>query len=174
MAIQSTKLTVMLLSQGGFAKCYEFSDLVTGKVYAAKIIPHTRVSKPHQRAKVNAAISLPDSCFWLWLWSLSPGVMWTTSCFSFQIDKEIELHRGLHHKHIVHFYHHFEDKDNIYILLEYCSRRVSSAHWQRKKIPPHTFWMAMTILITSHQQQMVIKMCLLKNLSFLFSLWLTY
>lgn len=25
----------------------------------------------------------------------------------------------------MHFYHHFEDKDNIYILLEYCSRRVS-------------------------------------------------
>ncbi|XP_062411040.1 serine/threonine-protein kinase PLK2-like [Sardina pilchardus] len=83
-----------VLGKGGFAKCYEFSDLVTGKVYAAKIIPHTRVSKPHQRAK---------------------------------IDKEIELHRGLHHKHIVHFYHHFEDKDNIYILLEYCRRR-SLAH----------------------------------------------
>lgn len=42
-----------------------------------------------------------------------------------QINREIELHRGLSHKHIVHFYHHFEDKDNIYILLEYCSRRVS-------------------------------------------------
>ncbi|KAA0704259.1 Serine/threonine-protein kinase PLK2 [Triplophysa tibetana] len=83
-----------VLGKGGFAKCYEFTDLSTGKVYAAKIIPHTRVSKPHQREK---------------------------------IDREIELHRSLHHKHIVHFYHHFEDKDNIYILLEYCSRR-SLAH----------------------------------------------
>uniref|UniRef100_A0A667X5X6 polo kinase n=1 Tax=Myripristis murdjan TaxID=586833 RepID=A0A667X5X6_9TELE len=43
------------------------------------------------------------------------------------IDREIELHRALHHKHIVHFYHHFEDKENIYILLEYCSRK-SLAH----------------------------------------------
>uniref|UniRef100_A0A3Q2VNP1 polo kinase n=1 Tax=Haplochromis burtoni TaxID=8153 RepID=A0A3Q2VNP1_HAPBU len=43
------------------------------------------------------------------------------------IDREIELHRLLHHKHIVHFYHHFEDKENIYILLEYCSRK-SLAH----------------------------------------------
>lgn len=42
-----------------------------------------------------------------------------------QINREIDLHRALSHKHIVHFYHHFEDKDNIYILLEYCSRRVS-------------------------------------------------
>ncbi|XP_067106446.1 serine/threonine-protein kinase PLK2-like [Osmerus mordax] len=83
-----------VLGKGGFAKCYEFTDLTTGKVYAAKIIPHTRVSKPHQREK---------------------------------IDREIELHSVLHHRHIVHFYHHFEDKDNIYILLEYCSRR-SLAH----------------------------------------------
>ncbi|XP_036382602.1 serine/threonine-protein kinase PLK2b [Megalops cyprinoides] len=83
-----------VLGKGGFAKCYELTDLATGKVYAAKIIPHSRVSKPHQREK---------------------------------IDREIELHKALHHKHIVHFYQHFEDKDNIYILLEYCSRR-SLAH----------------------------------------------
>ncbi|XP_077376622.1 serine/threonine-protein kinase PLK2b [Festucalex cinctus] len=83
-----------VLGKGGFAKCYEMTDLSTSKVYAAKIIPHARVSKPHQREK---------------------------------IDREIDLHRILHHKHIVHFYHHFEDKDNIYILLEYCSRK-SLAH----------------------------------------------
>ncbi|KAK1174352.1 serine/threonine-protein kinase PLK2-like [Acipenser oxyrinchus oxyrinchus] len=83
-----------VLGKGGFAKCYELTDLTTNKLYAAKIIPHTRVAKPHQREK---------------------------------IDREIELHRTLHHRHIVHFYHHFEDKENIYILLEYCSRR-SLAH----------------------------------------------
>uniref|UniRef100_A0A8C5PBI4 polo kinase n=1 Tax=Leptobrachium leishanense TaxID=445787 RepID=A0A8C5PBI4_9ANUR len=82
------------LDQGGFAKCYEMTDLTTNKIYAAKIIPHSRVSKPHQREK---------------------------------IDKEIELHRTLHHRHVVQFYHYFEDKENIYILLEYCSRR-SMAH----------------------------------------------
>uniref|UniRef100_A0A8C6UV90 Serine/threonine-protein kinase PLK n=1 Tax=Neogobius melanostomus TaxID=47308 RepID=A0A8C6UV90_9GOBI len=83
-----------VLGKGGFAKCYELTDLATGKVYAAKIIPHSRVSKPHQREK---------------------------------IDREIELHKALSHRHIVHFYHHFEDKENIYILLEYCSRK-SLAH----------------------------------------------
>ncbi|KAJ1209822.1 hypothetical protein NDU88_005194 [Pleurodeles waltl] len=83
-----------VLGKGGFAKCYELTDLTTNKVYAAKIIPHSRVAKPHQREK---------------------------------IDKEIELHRLLHHHHIVQFYHYFEDKENIYILLEYCSRR-SMAH----------------------------------------------
>ncbi|KAH0627957.1 hypothetical protein JD844_008560 [Phrynosoma platyrhinos] len=83
-----------VLGKGGFAKCYEMTDLTTNKVYAAKIIPHSRVAKPHQREK---------------------------------IDKEIELHRMLNHRHIVQFYHYFEDKENIYILLEYCSRR-SMAH----------------------------------------------
>ncbi|XP_030049018.1 serine/threonine-protein kinase PLK2 [Microcaecilia unicolor] len=83
-----------VLGKGGFAKCYEMTDLTTNKVYAVKIIPHSRVAKPHQREK---------------------------------IDKEIELHRILNHKHIVQFYNYFEDKENIYILLEYCSRR-SMAH----------------------------------------------
>ena len=27
------------------------------------------------------------------------------------------------------FYHYFEDKENIYSLLEYCSRRVSVDSW---------------------------------------------
>ncbi|XP_018416040.1 PREDICTED: serine/threonine-protein kinase PLK2 [Nanorana parkeri] len=83
-----------VLGKGGFAKCYEMTDLTTNKIYAAKIIPHSRVSKPHQREK---------------------------------IDKEIELHRTLNHRHVVQFYHYFEDNENIYILLEYCSRR-SMAH----------------------------------------------
>uniref|UniRef100_G1MY43 polo kinase n=1 Tax=Meleagris gallopavo TaxID=9103 RepID=G1MY43_MELGA len=43
----------------------------------------------------------------------------------YYIDKEIELHRMLNHRHVVQFYHYFEDRENIYILLEYCSRRVT-------------------------------------------------
>lgn len=48
-------LTVFSSFQGGFAKCYEMTDLSTSRVYAAKIIPHARVSKPHQREKVSSA-----------------------------------------------------------------------------------------------------------------------
>uniref|UniRef100_A0A667X9J5 Serine/threonine-protein kinase PLK n=1 Tax=Myripristis murdjan TaxID=586833 RepID=A0A667X9J5_9TELE len=47
-----------VLGKGGFAKCYEMTDLSTSKVYAAKIIPHTRVSKPHQREKVKQIFTL--------------------------------------------------------------------------------------------------------------------
>lgn len=43
-------------SQGGFAKCYEMTDLTNNKVYAAKIIPHSRVAKPHQREKVGMTV----------------------------------------------------------------------------------------------------------------------
>uniref|UniRef100_UPI00398EB0D9 serine/threonine-protein kinase PLK2-like n=1 Tax=Pristiophorus japonicus TaxID=55135 RepID=UPI00398EB0D9 len=44
-----------------------------------------------------------------------------------KIEKEIELHSALHHRNVVSYYHHFEDTENIYILLEYCSRK-SLAH----------------------------------------------
>eukprot|EP00061_Rhincodon_typus_P017925 g46859.t1 len=45
-----------VLGKGGFAKCYEMTDLTTNRVYAAKIIPHSRVAKPHQREKSMAHI----------------------------------------------------------------------------------------------------------------------
>ena len=37
------------------------------------------------------------------------------------ILKEIKIHRNLKHSHICKFEHSFEDKNNIYILMEYCS-----------------------------------------------------
>lgn len=106
------------------------TDLSTSKVYAAKIIPHARVSKPHQREKVKARSSLLVPAARSHFHSKSQfcdSFAYSFSAVVFcQIDREIELHRALHHKHIVHFYHHFEDKENIYILLEYCSRKVSA------------------------------------------------
>jgi polo-like kinase 2 len=51
-------MIVLFSFQGGFAKCYEMTDLSTSKVYAAKMIPHTRVSKPHQRDKVRARTTI--------------------------------------------------------------------------------------------------------------------
>ncbi|XP_067846186.1 serine/threonine-protein kinase PLK3 isoform X1 [Heptranchias perlo] len=83
-----------LLGKGGFARCYEMTDLSSNRIYAVKVIPHTRVSKPHQKDK---------------------------------IEKEIELHKSLSNKHIVKFYHNFEDDENIYIFLEHCSHK-SLAH----------------------------------------------
>ena len=43
------------LAQGGFARCYEMTDLTSNKMYAVKVIPQSRVSKPHQRDKVRSS-----------------------------------------------------------------------------------------------------------------------
>ncbi|XP_078732976.1 serine/threonine-protein kinase PLK2-like isoform X2 [Lampetra fluviatilis] len=83
-----------LLGKGGFARCYEATDMATQKVYAIKVIPHSRIAKPYQREKV---------------------------------EREVELHGTLRHPHVVRFYYHFQDAENVYLLLEHCSRR-SLAH----------------------------------------------
>ncbi|NXW54525.1 PLK3 kinase, partial [Eurystomus gularis] len=85
--------------QGGFARCYEMTDLSSNKTYAVKVIPHSRVAKPHQREKIT---------------------------------NEIELHRDLHHKHIVKFSHYFEDAESIYIFLEHCSRKSLAHIWKAR------------------------------------------
>ena len=41
-----------VLFQGGFARVHELTDLTTGHVYAGKIIPKSRITKPHHREKV--------------------------------------------------------------------------------------------------------------------------
>ena len=48
--------------------------------------------------------------------------------YKFQIAREVELHRNLKHKHVVGFHSYFEDDDNVYIVLEVCSRKVSCVY----------------------------------------------
>ncbi|XP_043391773.1 inactive serine/threonine-protein kinase PLK5 isoform X2 [Chelonia mydas] len=83
-----------LLGKGAFGRCYKFTDTSTGKVYAVKIVPQSRISQLESRGKV---------------------------------EREIELHSHLNHRHVVGFHRHFADRGNIYMLLEYCSRK-SLAH----------------------------------------------
>ncbi|KAM5148140.1 serine/threonine-protein kinase PLK3 [Mantella aurantiaca] len=47
-----------LLGKGGFARCYEMTDALSNKSYAVKVIPHSRVAKPHQREKIVNEIEL--------------------------------------------------------------------------------------------------------------------
>ena len=48
---------------------------------------------------------------------------------SLQIAREIELHRNLVHSHVVRFYHCFEDDENVYIILENCSKKVPKYYY---------------------------------------------
>lgn len=44
-----------------------------------------------------------------------------------QISREVEIHKSMHHKNIVGFHGYFEDSDNVYIVLENCTNKVSVA-----------------------------------------------
>lgn len=46
---------------------------------------------------------------------------------------EIKIHKSLKHKHIVEFIDAFEDKENIYILLEYCRNYTLKDLAKRRK-----------------------------------------
>lgn len=50
-----------------------------------------------------------------------------------KLINEIKLHKKLHHLHIVNFEHFFEDKENVYILLELCSNQTLNELLKRRK-----------------------------------------
>ncbi|QQP34718.1 Serine/threonine-protein kinase PLK, partial [Caligus rogercresseyi] len=46
------------LGKGGFAKCYELTDMSSGEVVAGKIVPKSLLTKQHQREKMSQEIRL--------------------------------------------------------------------------------------------------------------------
>ncbi|XP_068277002.1 inactive serine/threonine-protein kinase PLK5 isoform X3 [Nyctibius grandis] len=81
-----------LLGEGAFGRCYQLTEVASGRVYAAKVIPRARLT----------AVGIGE-----------------------RVERERELHGRLHHRHIVRLHGHFADRSHVYLLLEYCSRRVS-------------------------------------------------
>ncbi|VDD92011.1 unnamed protein product [Enterobius vermicularis] len=52
-----------------------------------------------------------------------------------KMTQEIEIHRSLSHPHVVRLDGFFEDSDNVYVLLELCSRRsLMELHKRRKAV----------------------------------------
>lgn len=99
------------LGKGGFAKCYELTDMETKEIFAGKIISKTMLTKPHQKEKMSMEIAIHRSV-------------------GQRKDLLIETH-----KHIVGFHGFFEDADYIYILLELCRRRsLMELHKRRKAL----------------------------------------
>uniref|UniRef100_A0A8C7YT35 Serine/threonine-protein kinase PLK n=1 Tax=Oryzias sinensis TaxID=183150 RepID=A0A8C7YT35_9TELE len=49
------------LGKGGFAKCFEITDMETKQVFAGKIVPKSLILKQHQREKMSSEISIHKS-----------------------------------------------------------------------------------------------------------------
>uniref|UniRef100_A0A673KT84 Serine/threonine-protein kinase PLK n=1 Tax=Sinocyclocheilus rhinocerous TaxID=307959 RepID=A0A673KT84_9TELE len=49
------------LGKGGFAKCYEITDMDTKEVFAGKVVPKSMLLKPHQKEKMSTEIAIHKS-----------------------------------------------------------------------------------------------------------------
>jgi polo-like kinase 1 len=50
-----------LLGKGGFAKCYEFTDLASGRTYACKLIEKKSLAKPKTQQKLRSEVKIHSS-----------------------------------------------------------------------------------------------------------------
>ena len=50
-----------------------------------------------------------------------------------KLTSEIKIHRSLNHENIVRFDRYFEDKDNVYIMLDICQNQSLSDLVRRRK-----------------------------------------
>jgi len=89
-----------VLGKGGFATCYEITDIDTEKVRAAKIISKSSLTRKRALEKLLA---------------------------------EIKIHKSLQHENIVRFEHVFEDKENVYMILELCPNQTLKEFLKKRK-----------------------------------------
>lgn len=66
-----------MLGKGGFAKCYEITNIDNKRVYAAKIIPKSTLTKNRSRQKVIILGSLFQKLKYTSPWDIS--MLWTSS-----------------------------------------------------------------------------------------------
>jgi len=86
-----------------------------------------------------------------------------------KISREIELHASLSHRNVVQFFKHFEDSENIYIMLENCTLK-SLVHVQKARVtvtePEMRYYLAQLCegVAYIHQQQIIHRDLKLGNL----------
>ena len=51
-----------------------------------------------------------------------------------KLKSEIKIHRSMDHPNIVKFEHYFEDKENVYILLEICKNKTLNELLKKRKV----------------------------------------
>lgn len=52
------------------------------------------------------------------------------------LKREIKIQKSIMHPHIISLYHYFEDKDNVYIVLEYADNKTLFEYIRNKKSLP--------------------------------------
>ena len=70
-----------------------------------------------------------------------------------KLVSEIKLHQSLQHKHVIKFERHFEDKKNVYILLEVCpNKSMMELSIRRVKLtePEVRYFMAQIVVAIKH------------------------
>lgn len=88
------------LGKGGFAKCYEVTEMQTKKVFAAKVVVKASLTKSRAKQKLMS---------------------------------EIKIHKSMKDDGIVKFMTYFEDKENVYIILELCQNLSLNEMVKRRK-----------------------------------------
>ncbi|XP_069502759.1 inactive serine/threonine-protein kinase PLK5 [Ambystoma mexicanum] len=77
-----------------------------------------------------------------------------------KVEKEIEVHSRLMHKNIVDFHGHFQDEENVYMILEYCSHKTLAHILKARKVltePEVRYYLReiITGLAYLHQQSII-------------------
>ena len=95
------------LGKGGFAKCYEVK----------RIEP----------------IETEEHETQTWALKVVPKVNLTRTKARQKLTSEIKIHRSMDHENVVRFDRYFEDKENVYIMLDICTNGSLSDLIKRRK-----------------------------------------
>ncbi|XP_030365615.1 inactive serine/threonine-protein kinase PLK5-like [Strigops habroptila] len=118
-----------LLGEGAFGRCYQLTEVASGRIYAAKVIPRAQLTAVGIRERVSPrrgdrmSQRREDSAQRDPAEPQSPALALLPRSLGCWVEREQELHGRLHHRHIVCLHGHFADRHHVYLLLEYCSRR---------------------------------------------------
>lgn len=122
--------------KGGFAKCYELTEMVSKGVFAGKIVSKRLLTSQKEKEKMS---------------------------------QEIQIHKSLNHKNIVHFHNYFDDANFVYIILELCRKRsMMELHKRRKALtePEVRYYMKQILegVVYLHDRQIIHRDLKLGNL----------
>ncbi|XP_068029838.1 serine/threonine-protein kinase PLK3-like [Anomalospiza imberbis] len=138
-------------SQGTFGRCYQVTEVTSGRLYAAKVIPRARLAAAGIGDRVSPGGDTPRGEGTVPVGSpqsptappvplpgcpggfptprgacrgspVPEGLPGAAGLLSLQVERERELQRHLRHRHIVRLHGHFADSGHLYLLLELCSR----------------------------------------------------